>query len=187
MARIGYVDQALEEAKKIQDSHYRALCLATIMYESSPNERRSEYGEFAQQILANRQEISGNDRPVIVARTIKALARSGRVDLAEQAIQESWVTGEDSQISVDALGRVTLGNRAKPKYLDDIPLAKVLAELIVCGSRWSAYVLADLFIKGYFRVWQDLPIVAPAFGSVGLAKDLWQRIYKLALISGEWS
>lgn len=188
LARSGAVERALEEAKKIQDSYYRALCLGTIVYEASSYYRQGEYVDIAQQILATAEEMPENGRSVLCARAIKALARSGRVDLAEQAVQEYWFTHEDIQISFDAFGRVTLvKGTLEPKYLDDVPFADVLAEMIVYGSRWSAYVVADLFIKGYIHIWQDLAIVAPAFGSVDIAKDLWQRIRKLALISGEWS
>jgi tetratricopeptide (TPR) repeat protein len=186
LARIDAVDRALEEAKKIQDSYYRALCLGTIVYEAAPNHRLGEYVDIAQQILAYAKEMRKNGRSVLCVRTIKALARIGRVDLAEQAIRKYWLADERFQMSIDAFGKVTrVDSASEPKYWDQNAFADILAEMILCGSQWSAYVIADLFIQGYFRVWEDLAAVAPAFSLMNAADDLWQRIRKLMIPSGE--
>jgi tetratricopeptide (TPR) repeat protein len=186
-ARVGAVETAIKEAKKIKDPFYRALCLGTIVYDAPLVERRKKFVGIAQQSLEYTKHIYGHAKSLLRSRTIIALARSGRLDLAEKAIQGLWFAGEEIEMTIDKFGRVAqlLDTRQFRQWGDNIAFAQVLAELVHSGSRWSAYLIADLFIKEYFDVWEDLGAIAPAFGTLNAADDLWHRMQRLLLTPGD--
>ena len=182
LARIGAASQALELANKIEDPFYRIVSLGTSAYESSPAGKQQEYEDIALNTLAYTKNLTGRIKTVLRTRAITVLARSGRIDLAEMALKEFWfASAAELGTRADRVEKgVQVYDGSTLRLWDDtIAFAQVLTEMIACGSSWSAYVAAELFLKGHFHVWRELGALAPAFGTMNAAEDLWERARKL--------